>query len=101
MPSPLKRWVGVCKTKTMKYRVGNHTGLVILTTHDSKEVAHCATKEIAQEICYLLNNKISDSVELKCPECNVISDSVKKHNSYGLQCYSCYMEDVFFDENYD
>lgn len=41
----------------MKYRVGNHTGLVILTTDDSKEVAHCVNKEIAQEICYLLNNK--------------------------------------------
>ena len=39
----------------MKYRVGRKTGLVILTTKDSKEVASCATKEIAREICRLLN----------------------------------------------
>ena len=48
----------------MEYRIGRKTGLVILTTKDSKEVASCKTKEIAKEICSLLNRQSKVNVAL-------------------------------------
>lgn len=43
----------------LKYRVGRHTGKVVLTVQGSKEVAHCTgenAKENAQMICNALNH---------------------------------------------
>jgi len=41
-----------------KYRIGRKTGLVILTTSDSKEVVTCVSKDIAIKVCKLLNKEI-------------------------------------------
>ena len=44
----------------MKYRVGRKQGLVVLD-ENSRVVAHCEQKEIAKEICVLLNYLHNDS----------------------------------------
>lgn len=40
-----------------KYRVGRKTGLVIITADGTKVIARCESKEIANEICLLLNKE--------------------------------------------
>ena len=47
-----------------KYRVGRKLGTVILTVDGTKEIAHCTSKEIAQEICSLLNGAKPVNVDL-------------------------------------
>jgi len=47
-----------------KYRVGRKLGTVILTVDGTKEIAHCTSKEIAQEICILLNGTKPVNVDL-------------------------------------
>ena len=53
----------------MNYRIGKKTGLVILTTKDSKEVCTCRSVDITAKICRLLNKE---------EQVNVILDSVSE-----------------------
>lgn len=76
--------VNELKTTKMNYRIGRKTGLVILTTKDSKEVATCRTVDIASKICRLLNKEEQVNVTLgsvsNCPhkECIFIEEDYHK-----------------------
>ncbi len=56
-----------------KYRVGRKLGTVILTVDGTKEIAHCTSKEIAQEICILLNGTKPVNVDLADITCKCVT----------------------------